>query len=322
MKKVAKIFFILGIVTAIVAGICFIFAKTNKSKYDEVCEKYYEAREKRDEAYNNYKELNDKYTELYSKYEKAKEESADLFYKHSWASYREKNGTGDTETTKELEEKWHNKVQEECDLEEEYKNYKEQADKQYEEYKKYDEKYEKELDTYNNTWQYYYRKYIKASNGTYMAGITAGASVVLGIALIILNKIREKKGRDVFYKVLLGIGIFFIVVGMIVSTAIIIIYDELEIGMVYAFIFGSVGGAFIWGYVTYKILNGKEKSFLWGFLLGIIGVIIAICTKDKNKEKISNSNKYEDLMKLKTLKEDGIITEEEFNKEKERVLKD
>lgn len=321
MKKVAKIFFIIGIVTAIVAGICFIFAKTNKSKYDKEKDKYDEISRNCSEAYSNYKELNDKYTELYSKYEKAEEEAKNLYYKYVYAKYGDENETGYLQKVEELKEKWNSKVQEKDDLEEEYKKYKEQADEQYEEYKKYDEEKEQARDTYNNAWRKYGRKYSNALTGAIWAGITAGASVVLGIALTILNKIREKNGRDIFYKVLLGIGIFIIIVGIIVGT-IIMMVDDIDRGMIFAFICGSVSGTFIWGYVTYKILNGKEKSFLWGFLLGLIGVIIAICTKDKNKEKISNSNKYEDLMKLKTLKEDGIITEEEFNKEKERVLKD
>lgn len=226
MKKVAKIFFIIGIVTAIITVICFIFAKTNKSEYD-----------KEKEEYTNTKE--------------------GIIRKAEWIQYE------------------------------------------------------------------YYYNYKNALAGVLLAGVITRVSVVLGIALIILNKIREKKGKDAFYKVLLGIGIFMIVTGIIASTVIIRKNIKLhDLGMVVGFVRCSVGSAFIWGYVTYKILNGKEKSFLWGFLLGIIGVIIAICIKGKNKKNISNGNKYEDLMKLKTLKEDGIITEEEFNKEKEKVLKD
>lgn len=321
MKKVAKIFFIIGIVTAIVAGICFIFAKTNKSKYDEVCEKYNEACEKRDEADSIKNELICECVELYCEYTEADEEASDLYEKYVRAKYGDENEIGYLEKVEELKEKWHSKLDEATNLKNEYEKSSEQFDEQEKERKKYYEEAAAARDTYDTVGKYYLHKYSNALTGAIWAGITAGASVVLGIALTILNKIREKKGRDIFYKVLLGIGIFIIIVGIIVGT-IIMMVDDIDRGMIFAFICGSVSGTFIWGYVTYKILNGKEKSFLWGFLLGLIGVIIAICIKGKNKKNISNGNKYEDFMKLKTLKEDGIITEEEFNKEKERVLKD
>ncbi len=71
-------------------------------------------------------------------------------------------------------------------------------------------------------------------------------------------------------------------------------------------------------------LKGQKGCFLYGLLLGVIGIIIVLCLKDKSGE-INNSNKgvskYEELGKLQKLKEDGIITDVEFEIEKQKLLK-
>ena len=71
-------------------------------------------------------------------------------------------------------------------------------------------------------------------------------------------------------------------------------------------------------------LKGQKGCFLYGLLLGIIGIIIVLCLKDKSGE-INNSNKgaskYEDLAKLQKLKESGAITDVEFEIEKQKLLR-
>jgi hypothetical protein len=42
----------------------------------------------------------------------------------------------------------------------------------------------------------------------------------------------------------------------------------------------------------------------------------------KEKEQVNNKDKYERLLKLAKLRDDGILTEEEFNKEKKKILND
>ena len=42
----------------------------------------------------------------------------------------------------------------------------------------------------------------------------------------------------------------------------------------------------------------------------------------KEKEQVNNKDKYEKLLKLAKLRDDGILTEEEFNKEKKKILND
>lgn len=72
-------------------------------------------------------------------------------------------------------------------------------------------------------------------------------------------------------------------------------------------------------------LKGQKGCFLYGLLLGFIGVIIVLCLRDKSGEiennKDNTSNKYEDLEKLQKLKESGTITEKEFEMEKQKLLK-
>jgi len=42
----------------------------------------------------------------------------------------------------------------------------------------------------------------------------------------------------------------------------------------------------------------------------------------KEKEQVNNKDKYERLLKLAKLRDDGILTEEEFSKEKKKILND
>jgi uncharacterized membrane protein YeaQ/YmgE (transglycosylase-associated protein family) len=70
-------------------------------------------------------------------------------------------------------------------------------------------------------------------------------------------------------------------------------------------------------------LKGQKGCFLYGLLLGIIGVIIVLCLKDKSGEIETNNNidKYEQLEKLQVLKNNGTITDMEYEIEKQKLLK-
>ena len=69
--------------------------------------------------------------------------------------------------------------------------------------------------------------------------------------------------------------------------------------------------------------KGQKGCFLYGALLGIFGIIIVLCLKDKTKEiqEVEYTNKYEQLAKLQNLKENGTITEVEFEMEKAKLLR-
>lgn len=67
-----------------------------------------------------------------------------------------------------------------------------------------------------------------------------------------------------------------------------------------------------------------EKKFIIcmviGYLTVIIGVIAAAIIKSINKNKEYSGDKYQNLERLQKLKEQGVITEEEFNAEKKKIL--
>ena len=71
-------------------------------------------------------------------------------------------------------------------------------------------------------------------------------------------------------------------------------------------------------------LKGQKGCFLYGLFLGVIGVIIVLCLKDKSGEtgnSNKSTNKYEDLERLQKLKESGAITDVEFEVEKQKLLR-
>lgn len=69
--------------------------------------------------------------------------------------------------------------------------------------------------------------------------------------------------------------------------------------------------------------KGQTGCFLYGFLLGILGIIIVACLKDKSGKIIENEqfNKYDELQKLQELKNTGTITDAEFETEKQKLLR-
>lgn len=66
--------------------------------------------------------------------------------------------------------------------------------------------------------------------------------------------------------------------------------------------------------------KGIDYGFLIGWLLGILGLIVMLVLPGDTQNS-GKSNKYEDLAKLQKLKEDGTITEAEFEAEKQKLLK-
>lgn len=91
-------------------------------------------------------------------------------------------------------------------------------------------------------------------------------------------------------------------------------------------------GALFWGLMSMLVGRPKDiKGFWYGFFLGLIGFIIVCCMKDRtqkvnttnivdNRNIEKSENKYETLEKLHSLKENGVLTEEEFNNEKNRLI--
>lgn len=100
-----------------------------------------------------------------------------------------------------------------------------------------------------------------------------------------------------------------------------------------------IGGNKIKSYAEYtdeQIMNVKDSILIWAivFLIfnqisGILLLIFYIDGLDKNRGKTTTVNtnkevnidgKYEELEKLKRLYDDKVLTKEEFEKEKDRIL--
>ena len=87
---------------------------------------------------------------------------------------------------------------------------------------------------------------------------------------------------------------------------------------------GASIGSIVFGSVCQRMCYEKgrdEDGFYVGYFLGIIGLIIVATMKDKSENsKEKNSDKYDELKKLQDLKNAGTLTDEEFKKEKEKLL--
>ncbi len=97
--------------------------------------------------------------------------------------------------------------------------------------------------------------------------------------------------------------------------------------------FGILFWCIIWGFVTKAIVKGKgyENSGAWfwcGFFLGIIGVIVAACKPaltnqmPYNYQQQPQTSSADELMKYKSLLEQGAITQAEYDAKKKQLLND
>lgn len=84
--------------------------------------------------------------------------------------------------------------------------------------------------------------------------------------------------------ILLIIGILIIIFGIVVWTE--ILFYTLWIKGEWGFPIIALGSCFIWGYITSQILPDKKGAFGIGFLLGLIGVVIAICIRPTINNKL------------------------------------
>lgn len=138
---------------------------------------------------------------------------------------------------------------------------------------------------------------------------------------------KESENVEIpIFEILVGIGIILIIIGAIAPL------QRVEIlGMTLwfdpnlAMILIPIGIGLICGYITRKILPNHKTAYLWGLFLGIIGIIVAVCIKPRNNISKSNSsndnNKYLELQRLADLRQNGIITETEYDLQKERILR-
>lgn len=89
-------------------------------------------------------------------------------------------------------------------------------------------------------------------------------------------------------------------------------------------IISIVGGisAIIFGYACDNLGKQKNKNncFWWGYFLGIIGLIFVACLPKEKSTSTNKENILNDIKVLQELKDNGAITEEEFEKSKQKIL--
>ena len=90
------------------------------------------------------------------------------------------------------------------------------------------------------------------------------------------------------------------------------------------FFVGVLVVATIFGLISKAISKsrGMEGGFWWGFFLGLIGIIVVAVRPKDNKTATGQvaSSPYEDLERITKLKEQGLLSDDEYNKMKAECL--
>jgi len=76
----------------------------------------------------------------------------------------------------------------------------------------------------------------------------------------------------------------------------------------------------IFGFITRSIARKKGYShgFVWGFFLGVIGLLVNVFRPDRNAQ--TSSGNLDTLERIVKLHEQGALTDEEFSKKKAELL--
>ena len=107
------------------------------------------------------------------------------------------------------------------------------------------------------------------------------------------------------------------------STALLVVLIPLIIGLAV-----KIGLGFVVGKIAEKKGYGFAGFFLLGIFFFIIGLIVSLCLSDKNAQ-INNQNnavnapkvsESEELLRLKKLLDENVITQEEFEAKKKQLL--
>ncbi len=98
------------------------------------------------------------------------------------------------------------------------------------------------------------------------------------------------------YEILLVIGIFTTILGMLMILGIKeidFLGTSIWINTHFGGIVAPIGFGLISGYVTHRLIPNIKGAFALGFVIGIIGIVIAICLRLSNNGGIKNESKNE-----------------------------
>lgn len=121
--------------------------------------------------------------------------------------------------------------------------------------------------------------------------------------------------------VLFVIGVIYLILGITIST--LWEYFEADEWGIVMIVEGVIFNMLASASMIKHLLPPKNVfiCLLIGCLTAYIGVILAvIIKKSNNKKEVNKDDKYENLEKLQKLKEQGTITQEEFEIEKKKIL--
>mgnify|MGYP005782277435 CR=1 FL=1 len=132
--------------------------------------------------------------------------------------------------------------------------------------------------------------------------------------IIILNKSRKgHKSSIINVSIVLALYIILtLTINLSVSPTVKMIISCIVLEILYILICGNIAK---------HIGNTKnyKNGFIWGALLGIIGIIVVAVMPYKEQGK-TNNNSIEKIKELSILKDNEIITQEEFETKKKELL--
>ena len=98
--------------------------------------------------------------------------------------------------------------------------------------------------------------------------------------------------------------------------------DSEMLGMIAVSVIGALIIGVICGFICLGISSsrGMKGGYWWGFFLGIIGEIVVAVKPNDNRIVSPVSSPYEDLERLAQLKEQGVLSDDEYAKMKADCL--
>lgn len=98
-------------------------------------------------------------------------------------------------------------------------------------------------------------------------------------------------------------------------------------GYIFSFACFYIANGVLFGFITDAISESKGyyNGFWWGFFLGLLGLIVVAVRPNQRKpmqdKSVKAANYTQALERLASMRDQGILTEAEFNEKKHEILK-